>query len=78
MDLEQESRESSDGAQLNSEVVCKIMCLYASVPKIDAFERLGIVQQNSDDNRFWVDIQSDLTRGKLRFRLKNGSFLTEE
>jgi hypothetical protein len=49
MGLVQESRESSDGAQLNSEVLCKIMCqcLYASVPKIDAFERLGIVQQNA-------------------------------
>jgi hypothetical protein len=47
---EQESRECSDGARLNSEVVCTIMDLYASVPKIGAFEYLSIVQHNTAEH----------------------------
>jgi hypothetical protein len=48
---EQESRECSNGTQLNSEVLGRIMCLYVYVSKIDAFESLGTAQKNAADLR---------------------------
>jgi len=64
---EQERREGSNGIQLNSEVLSSIMCLYAYVPKIDASESLGIVQQNAADLRQWVKIYSESTQKKSDF-----------
>jgi hypothetical protein len=52
---EQESRECLNGTQLNSEVLSNIMSLYVYVLKIDAFESLGIAQQNPAELR-WQQI----------------------
>ncbi len=54
IDLERGSRRVGQGATLNSEVVSKIMCLYASVPKIEVSEHLSRTQQTSEGNRFWL------------------------
>ena len=53
------------------------MC--ASVPKIVAFEPLGIVQQNSDDKRFSVDIQEEqIPCEKPQFSDKGGGLGTDQ
>jgi hypothetical protein len=52
---EQESRECSNGTQLNSEVLSNIMSLYVYVLKIDVFEHLSIVRWISAELR-WQQI----------------------
>lgn len=87
MDLERGSTGAGEGklvgkAQLNSEVVSKIMSLYVSVPNIEAFKHLSI-SRNSAEKCSRTRMAADYGLNPLRFyteelrsHLKSGNFPT--
>ena len=78
--VEQGRKESSDGAQLNSEVVCKVTCSVCVCTKNRKFKHLSIMQKSSADLRqqlilSWYSLRIYVE--ELRSHLKNDHFLTK-
>jgi hypothetical protein len=73
-------KECSDGAQLNSEVVCKVTRSVCVCTKNRKFEHLSIMQKSSADLRWqlilsWYSLR--FYAEELRSHLKNDHFLTK-